>query len=144
MNIKDIEGYEGLYKITDQGDVITYQLKIPRKMKPKKDKRGYLLITLSKNNKGTTYRINRLVAKAFIPNTENKPQVNHINEIKTDNRVVNLNWMTAKENMNHGTIKKRLSERNLGRSNFKIKGKKHHNTKEKKYYEKKSSAKSFF
>lgn len=62
---------------------------------------GYEYISVRKDCKVKYFRINRLVAIAFIPNTENKPQVNHINGIKNDNRLENLEWCTAKENINH-------------------------------------------
>ncbi|UIE13738.1 HNH endonuclease family protein [Enterococcus phage EFap02] len=65
--------------------------------------RGYLYVVLSKNNKTKPFTVHHLVAEAFIPNPENKPQVNHIDEDKTNNVVSNLEWMTAKENNNHGT-----------------------------------------
>jgi hypothetical protein len=64
---------------------------------------GYQYIGLSKNSKSYNFAIHRLVAKHFIPNPMNFEQVNHINEIKTDNRVENLEWCDRKYNINHGT-----------------------------------------
>jgi hypothetical protein len=66
--------------------------------------RGYYKVGLCSNNVMTQPRTNRLVAQAFIPNPENKPCVNHINGIKTDNRVENLEWCTYKENNTHAVL----------------------------------------
>lgn len=66
-------------------------------------KRGYCLVVLQKNGKQYYRSVHRLVADAFIPNPYNLEQVNHINEVKTDNRVENLEWCDAEYNMNYGT-----------------------------------------
>jgi hypothetical protein len=93
---KSIKGYEGLYEVSNLGNVKRkgFELK-------KIDRNGYYRVCLQKNKKRNWRSINRLVAEAFIPNPENKPQVNHINAIKTDNRVENLEWTTGIENIRH-------------------------------------------
>ena len=75
-----------------------------------KDKDGYILISLVKDKKRTTRRVHRLVAESFIPNSENKPQVNHKNGIRNDNKVDNLEWCTNSENHVHAihTLNRRI------------------------------------
>lgn len=70
-------------------------------MRLKKHRDGYLCISLSKNGEPKMFQVHRLVAKEFIPNPENKPQVNHINAIRYDNNVENLEWCTNSENQIH-------------------------------------------
>lgn len=94
---KNIEGYEGLYQISDMGNV--KNLISGKILKPFSDEKGYLRVNLFKDKKGKTFRVHRLVAQAFIPNPNNKATVDHINTIKNDNRVSNLRWFTQKEQM---------------------------------------------
>lgn len=109
---KDIKGYEGLYQVSNKGNVrsldrivkhpINKFLKIKGKLRCKsKDSDGYLIIGLCKNGKNKTYKYHRLVAFHFIPNPENKPEVNHIDGDKTNNNDWNLEWNTNQENITH-------------------------------------------
>lgn len=115
---KDVVGYEGLYKVSNFGNVVkmpTLQHRIskygkkftqlapkaPSLMRPALDFDGYPTLSLSKNGTSHTYRVHRLVAIAFIDNPDNKPQVNHKNGVKNDNCVDNLEWCTQSENIRH-------------------------------------------
>ena len=105
--LKDIENYEGLYAITRDGSVFSY---ISNKFLKPRLVRGYHQVILCKEGKGKCYYIHRLVAKAFIPNPDNLPQVNHKDEDKSNNCVNNLEWCTAKYNVNYGTRTERISK----------------------------------
>ena len=103
---KDISGYEGLYQISNYGRVKSFNWRhwgYTRVLTPQLTANGYLHISLHKDKKIEQFYIHRLVAEAFVPNLDNKPEVNHINEDKTDNRACNLCWMTHEENNNYGT-----------------------------------------
>lgn len=105
---KDIEEYEGFYQISTLGRV--KRVATGRILKNGKNRGGYLYVDLCKNGKRKNHKIHRLVAKAFIPNPENKPEVNHVDEDKTNNMVSNLEWSTRKENLNHGTRNERVAK----------------------------------
>ncbi len=98
---KDIEGFEGLYQISNLGRV--YSVKRGKFLKPGKHTDNYSQVNLYKNGKCKTYKIHRLVATAFIPNPMNYKEVNHINEVKSDNRVENLEWCDRSYNINYGS-----------------------------------------
>ena len=105
-------GYEGLYEVSNLGQVKS----LPKNkgyakskgciLKPFRSKDGYLLVTLSRNNTQKHFQIHRLVALAFIVNKENKPQVDHINRIRDDNRALNLRWVSYSENSNNASYNK--------------------------------------
>ena len=85
-----------------------------KELKKQSKRHGYLGVALLKNNKHYHKLIHRLVAQAFIPNPDNKPQVNHIDENKANNHVSNLEWTTAKENCNYGARNERVSKSKKG------------------------------
>lgn len=107
---RDIPDYEGLYQVSTLGNVKSLSYKNSGKerlLKPSKNNDGYFQVKLYKNGEGRKFTAHRIVALAFISNPENLPQINHKNEIKTDNRVENLEWVTPKENCNYGTRNER-------------------------------------
>ena len=95
MNYKFIEGYEN-YIIFRTGKI--YNQKYNRFIKEYKNKKGYNTICLCKDNKKKTFLVHRLLGKAFIPNPLNKKCIDHINQIRDDNRLINLRWATVSEN----------------------------------------------
>lgn len=104
---KDIEGYEGLYQVSNLGRVKSFYAKNGRLsiqshiLKPKIDKYGYLKLTLCKDKNYKYVTVHRLVATTFIDNLENKPEVNHKDGNKLNNYVNNLEWVTGLENIHH-------------------------------------------
>lgn len=103
---RDIPDYEGIYQASNLGRVKSLERSYRRKekiLKPKLTRDGYYLVGLFKNSNEKFYQVHRLVYEAFNGQIPEGLQVNHINEIKTDNRLSNLNLMTPKENTNYGT-----------------------------------------
>jgi len=121
---KDIEGYEGIYQVSNLGRVRSLDRLVPAACALSKGKQvvnylrkgkiltdhwagpkgaEYKYVGLSKDDKPKYCRVHRLVACAFIPNPDNLPEVNHIDEDKSNNRADNLEWVTRRENEHHGT-----------------------------------------
>lgn len=108
---KDVIGYEGLYQVSNLGRVKSLPHYIDHnyggkaltkgKILTKRIRAEYYSVTLSKDGILKQFKLSRLLALAFIPNPENKPEVNHINGIKTDDNLKNLEWVTRSENQNH-------------------------------------------
>lgn len=128
---KDIKGYEGLYQVSNLGNVRSLphftevtcngsthkSLRQGRMLKPTSRQHGYLAVQLyGRGGHATrnlrTVSIHRLVAEAFLDNPNGYEEVNHINEIKTDNRVENLEWCNHKQNSNAGTRPERIGNAN--------------------------------
>lgn len=103
---KDVENFEGLYRISNLGRI--YSLTRDVYMKGKCNNRKYRQITLTNNKKQHYFLLHRLVAMHFIDNPQNLPQVNHIDEDKENNAVDNLEWCTNLYNCQHGTRNTRV------------------------------------
>ena len=128
---KSIENFEGLYQISNLGRVKSvdrvvhvldpksnreYDRHFPECIKATNlDNKGYVIVTLKKDGKNSRHRIHRLVAKAFIPNPENLPQINHKDENKENNYADNLEWCTNEYNSKYGTRLVRISDSSRGR-----------------------------
>jgi hypothetical protein len=98
---KPVHGFEGLYEVSAQGHIRNAKnLKI---IKPRKDTDGYLILGLARGAplKRQDVKVHRVVAQAFLPNPENRPQVNHLNGVRDDPRAANLEWATVSENHLH-------------------------------------------
>lgn len=111
---KDIEGFEGLYQVSNMGRVRSLRRNIILKNRITS---GYEMVLLYTNNIRKNYLVHRLVAHAFIPNPNNLPQVNHKDENKTNNCVDNLEWCDGKYNTNYGTGNKRRAQKQLNNKN---------------------------
>lgn len=102
---RDIEGYNGLYQVSDPGRV-----RCVRILKPAFTEDGYLKAVLQDKRNIKTSAIHRLVAKSFLSDYSDDLQVNHKNEVKTDNRVENPEMLSSKDNNNYGSRNERISE----------------------------------
>ena len=108
---KDVSGYEGLYQVSDKGRIKSLKFRKERILKPGRDTCGYLHVILWKNGRKKLCKVHRLVAKVFISNPDNLPMINHKDENPSNNRVENLEWCSAKYNINYGTRTQRQVEK---------------------------------
>lgn len=104
---KDIPNYEGLYQVSNFGNVKS--IRNNKILSPAKHKCGYIWVILCNNKVRKTFFVHRLVALTFIPNEKNKPQVNHKDSNKLNNILENLEWADNRENHTHSLIKKETS-----------------------------------
>jgi hypothetical protein len=112
---KDVIGYEGLYQASNLGRIRSFaRINKWIVIKPVKTKFGYCKIQLHKKGEVKTFLTHRLVACAFINNPLNKPCIDHINGIKTDNSVNNLRWCDHSQNINNPLTIKKLSSSKIG------------------------------
>ena len=136
---KTIIDYEGLYSASNLGNIKSHSREVWNGykfyLKPERilistiNNWGYLKLTLSKNGNKRYCKVHRLIAQSFISNPENKPEVNHKNGIKTDNRIENLEWNTYSENRLHACQTGLSNPYWKDKKNLKITGGKHYGSK---------------
>ena len=114
--MEDIKGYEGLYAITEDGQIWSYRSN--RFIKSFLRENGYLQAILVKDGIKKAYKIHRLVAITYIPNPYNYPEVNHKDEDRTNNNINNLEWCPHDYNCNYGERLNRISTSNTKRFNI--------------------------
>ena len=115
---KDVVGYEGLYEVSNKGNVYSVERMdaLGREqgglvLKPKYNNRGYLMVSLYKNGKLKNRTVHRIVAEAFIPNPKGFLEINHKDENKSNNEIFNLEWCTREHNVKYGTSIERISKK---------------------------------
>lgn len=102
---RDVEGYDGMYQVSDLGRVRSLKFGKVRVLRARKNGNGYLMVDLCKDGKVKRFLVHRLVAQAFIQNDdESKTIINHINECKSDDRAVNLEWCDYRYNSTYNDI----------------------------------------
>jgi len=118
-NWVDIPGYDGLYRVSNLGNVISinfHNTGRPKPLRQENVKNGYRRVTLSKDGRTKRFSVHRLVAIVFIPNPHNYPCINHKDENPSNNRIDNLEWCTVQYNTKYGSgIKKMIESRNRTR-----------------------------
>jgi hypothetical protein len=122
-NWKDIKSYEGIYQASDLGNLRSLNYKRTGKiqvLKPALDNKGYLRTAFMKDGILKTVKVHRVIAQTFLNTIDDKNQVNHINGIKTDNNLINLEWCNNTENQNHA-IKIGLVKQKSGNLHHKTK-----------------------
>ena len=114
---KDVVGYDGLYKVSDKGNVLSVVRRDSRGnkiggriLKPSYTRGGYIQAQLYKNGKAKKKYTHRLVLEAFVENPSNLPEVNHKDENPSNNELSNLEWCDARHNNNHGTRNERIAQ----------------------------------
>ncbi len=125
---KDIPGFEGIYQASTLGRIKSLERKIKHwkggysvlkeSILSERKSKGYVSVVLYKNGKNKNIDIHRLIAITFIPNPNDKPEVNHKDFIKTNNRVSNLEWTTSEENIKHAVENGLITSRKGENNNF--------------------------
>lgn len=115
---KDIKGWEGLYQVSNYGNVKSIHYPMERILKPATNIKGYKQVVLCKNYKTKSKLVHRLVASAFIPNPNNYPVINHKDEVEGNNHIDNLEWCSHNYNVNYGGRTRRATKSNTNHPNM--------------------------